>query len=334
MRILHVADRLSDRGGAYRYLAELVATQRARHEVALWVGHISPDVRAPCPVTRVPGLDARARKPVTLPPERHEYDEVHLHNVVNPEALEAFGRLPEPRKRITLQDHRYFCPGRGKLTLDGRVCKDAMESSLCRDCFSDKGYFQEVFALTRERLDALSGFEIEVLSDYMKRELVAVGLPDTRVAVRPPRVALAAGAPSEAMARAVLFVGRLVMAKGVWDAVEAWRRAEVALPLVFVGTGPLRGELERQGFDVLGWVPHDRMPALYESAAAVLMPSRWQEPFGIAGLEAQSLGTPVIAWESGGISEWHRGPRVAWGDVEGMARALRRVVTGPRRAPR
>jgi glycosyltransferase involved in cell wall biosynthesis len=52
------------------------------------------------------------------------------------------------------------------------------------------------------------------------------------------------------------------------------------------------------------------------------MPSRWQEPFGIAGLEALSLGVPVVAWDSGGIREWHPGPLVAWGDVAGLARAL------------
>jgi glycosyltransferase involved in cell wall biosynthesis len=57
------------------------------------------------------------------------------------------------------------------------------------------------------------------------------------------------------------------------------------------------------------------------------MPSRWQEPFGIAGIEAMSFGVPVVAWESGGIGEWHPGPGlVRWGDVAGMARALARAV--------
>ena len=56
------------------------------------------------------------------------------------------------------------------------------------------------------------------------------------------------------------------------------------------------------------------------------MPSRWQEPFGIAGLEALSLGVPVVAWESGGVREWHPGPLAAWGDVAGLASALANAI--------
>jgi glycosyltransferase involved in cell wall biosynthesis len=63
------------------------------------------------------------------------------------------------------------------------------------------------------------------------------------------------------------------------------------------------------------------------------MPSRWQEPFGIVGLEALSFGVPVVAWESGGVREWHPGPGlVEWGDVDGLARALAEAVTRPTRA--
>jgi glycosyltransferase involved in cell wall biosynthesis len=56
------------------------------------------------------------------------------------------------------------------------------------------------------------------------------------------------------------------------------------------------------------------------------MPSRWQEPFGIVGPEALAAGTPVVAWDSGGIREWHQGELVPWGDVVGLARVLRTAV--------
>jgi len=60
---------------------------------------------------------------------------------------------------------------------------------------------------------------------------------------------------------------------------------------------------------------------------ALVMPSRWQEPFGIVGLEALTLGTPVVTWESGGVSEWHPGPGlVEWGDVAALGRALREAA--------
>ncbi len=41
--------------------------------------------------------------------------------------------------------------------------------------------------------------------------------------------------------------------------------------------------------------------------------------------EAVVLGTPVAAWDSGGVREWHPGGEllVPWGDVDGLVGALR-----------
>ena len=119
--------------------------------------------------------------------------------------------------------------------------------------------------------------------------------------------------------------GGLVEAKGIGDAIEAWRRSRSVLPFVVAGTGPLRQEIETTGIEVLGWLDRRRLCAAYRRAAVVVMPSRWQEPFGIVGLEALTLGTPVAAWDSGGVREWHPGGELLapWGDVDALARAIR-----------
>jgi glycosyltransferase involved in cell wall biosynthesis len=87
--------------------------------------------------------------------------------------------------------------------------------------------------------------------------------------------------------------------------------------------------LAEPGVEVLGWVDRDRLSRLYRRARAVVLASRWQEPFGIVGLEAAAFGVPVVAWDSGGIRDWHPRPLVAWGDVDGLACALREVVARP-----
>jgi glycosyltransferase involved in cell wall biosynthesis len=130
----------------------------------------------------------------------------------------------------------------------------------------------------------------------------------------------------------VLFVGRLAEHKGAREAVDAWRRSGVELPLVVAGTGPLREALAAAGAEVLGWLDPPALSRAYRRARAVIQPSRWQEPFGIAGLEALTFGVPVVAWDSGGVAEWHAGAGlVPWGDVDGLAGALRDAVV--RRAP-
>ena len=323
MRVLHVADRLSDRGGADLALLGVLDALSDSRDLHLAVGRDDGGVHPPCPISVVPGLDARTRAGVELDPllTRLRPDLLHVHNVVNPAVLEWAATHDAV---MTVQDHRFFCPGRGKWTSDGRICGDALGREVCAGCFDDRGYFEETLQLTAERLEPLKRMRLTVLSAYMRRELIQVGIPAARITVVRP---VAYGLDHTARANGppcVLFVGRLVEAKGISDAIDAWRRSDLDLPFVVAGTGPLRREVEAEGIEVLGWLDRRRLSAAYRRAAVVVMPSRWQEPFGLVGLEALTLGTPVAAWDSGGVREWHPGGALLarWGDVDGLARAL------------
>ena len=329
MRVLHLTDRLTDRGGAHRHLLSITRALAARgHDVHIAAGAadgLSEDV--PATTHTLPELDSRTPRPVALDPllNRVQPDVLHVHTVVNPAALESAAARGAV---FTVQDHRSFCPSRGKWTASGEVCRVALSPAACAECFHDRAYYEEILALTEARLAAIRKATVLVLSEYMRGELVSAGLAEQRIHVVPPFVDFEEGASvvEPDGPPCVLFVGRLVEAKGPLDAVAAWRQSGGALPLVVAGTGPLREQVEAAGAEVLGWVAHERLPRLLRRARALLMPSRWQEPFGIAGLEALAFGVPVVAWDSGGMREWHRGPLVPWGDVAGLARRLREAV--------
>ena len=125
------------------------------HEVRLAVGSDEGRLRVPCPVEVVTGLEAReaaATPGLDAVVQAFEPDVIHVHTVVNPAALEwaaAHGAL------ITVQDHRYFCPTRGKWTAAGQVCSVPMTPEACPGCFDDEAYFREVYALTAARLAAI-----------------------------------------------------------------------------------------------------------------------------------------------------------------------------------
>ncbi len=348
MRILHLSDRLSARGGADWHLLGVLASLAERgHEQILAVGRDDGSARPECNVRRVTGLDALRGAPVaacldelasSFSPER-----IHIHNAIGPEALDWAAK----RGAIaTVQDHRSFCPARGKLTLTDEPCRQPMSKSLCQSCFGDADYFKAIMQLTEARLAALGEMRaITVLSHYMKAELVTAGLAADQIEViapfvhgleTVPNIETEPRAAADRDAPCVLFAGRLVQTKGVLDAIEAHQLADTGLPLLIAGTGPQRSELERRAqlpnaaHEVLGWVPHDALPGLLGRARALIMPSRWQEPFGIIGLEALHEGVPVAAWDSGGVREWHDDPQllVEWGDVEALAVALREAVAG------
>ena len=107
--------------------------------------------------------------------------------------------------------------------------------------------------------------------------------------------------------RYALVVSALVPYKRIDVAIEACRRAR--LPLKIVGKGPDRARLERAarangpGSDVefLGRVPDDRLRDLYRRAWLTLMTG--EEDFGIAPVEAQACGRPVVALARGGALE-------------------------------
>jgi glycosyltransferase involved in cell wall biosynthesis len=99
-----------------------------------------------------------------------------------------------------------------------------------------------------------------------------------------------------------LIVSALVPYKRIDIAVEAFNTLQI--PLKIVGTGPLRASLARQArsnIEFLGWQDNDRLAELYATCQAFIFPG--EEDFGIAPLEAQASGRPVIAFKRGGLLE-------------------------------
>jgi glycosyltransferase involved in cell wall biosynthesis len=105
--------------------------------------------------------------------------------------------------------------------------------------------------------------------------------------------------------RYALVVSALVPYKRIDTAIQACRLAGV--PLKIVGSGPDRARLERTagagGRDVefLGRVSDERLRELYRRSALTLMTG--EEDFGIAPVESQACGRPVVALARGGALE-------------------------------
>ena len=86
-------------------------------------------------------------------------------------------------------------------------------------------------------------------------------------------------------------------------AAEAAR--ELDRKLVVVGPAKdetLAAELRRRGADVRGYVPKDELVRLYQHAACLVFPSRY-EGFGLPIVEAMACGTPVAAFPDQAMRE-------------------------------
>ena len=349
--------RFSDRGGADRWLLGVLARLQGRVETLLAAGYQDrtlprAEVARVGGWIRVKGLDRRGlgRRGLRGTLARLQQvladispDVVHVNDVTDPDLLDLVAATG--RGVMTVQDHRFFCPGQGKMDRHRRPCDQAM-GDRCLECLEDPSYGPRMLGLTRRRLETLARMErIMVLSGYMAGELATAGLDPHRIVVLPPFVdglgEMAAG--DGARKEHHLLAGRLSTHKGLEVALGAAGRLR-RLPLVVAGDGPLSGLVQQaaaaEGSRVrfAGWADRAELESLLARARSLWLPSLWAEPFGIVGLEALAQGVPVIASRVGGVGDWltqkRHGLLVRPGDEAELARAADRLAADPELAQR
>ncbi len=140
-------------------------------------------------------------------------------------------------------------------------------------------------------------------SNFVKDQLHQYGLPITHVipcAVesRPQRPAL----PQQPL---VVFAGRLVPEKGAHILIQA-SKAFPETKFLIAGDGPQKAALQQaagSNVEFTGHISQTQMESLFNPAWVQVVPSLWDEPFGLTAAEAQMRGTAVIATHSGALPE-------------------------------
>jgi glycosyltransferase involved in cell wall biosynthesis len=133
----------------------------------------------------------------------------------------------------------------------------------------------------------------------------------------------------------VLWLARFSPDKGPDLAVQACRAAGVPLVLAGKCTEPAEQRylddavrpLPRDGVELVLNPDRRRALRLLATARCLIMPIRWDEPFGMVMIEAMASGTPVVALRRGSVPEIVRDGVTGWicDDPAGLPDALRRV---------
>ena len=159
--------------------------------------------------------------------------------------------------------------------------------------------------------------------------------PDPEAALR-ARIALRL--PSAPL---VVYLGRVCVQKGsdlLGPLAEALRGRVPAATVVAAGPADQFGvpgssslveSLGRSGVRCLGAIDEEHIGGLLASAAVVVLPTRRDEMFGMAALEAIACGVPVVASDLGGIPEavGPCGLLFPVGDGDAFVDAVARVLT-------
>ena len=185
---------------------------------------------------------------------------------------------------------------------------------------------------------------VVVITPRLCRLLLSDGVDEDRVHVIPPGVnpSLFDGPFEDPFAGVgrprVLFVGRLAPQKGVRNLVAAAGLLEdMSAQVLLVEDGPERPALEREAERIglgdrlhfLGFVAHDRLPAVLAHADLLVLPSLYEE-LGTVLLEAMQAGLPIVASKTGGIpdviEDGVNGLLVPPGNPEALAHAIDRLL--------
>jgi glycosyltransferase involved in cell wall biosynthesis len=243
----------------------------------------------------------------------HRPDVVHFHNIY---PLLGIGAMREARGAgcgvvRTYHNYRLSCIA-GTHFYRGSICERCAPGrrvpGIVRGCYRGSRLQSAAMAIACEA--EWRSFTEDGLPDvalcqtaFARQRLIAYGAPEDRVVVKPNSVKAHRAAGPEERSGAV-FVGRLSPEKGIAGLAGAW---PCDLPLLtVVGDGPLARRLadcRRANVSMAGAAPRDEARILMSRARVVIVPSLCYEGFPLVIAEAFAVGTPVVCFDHGGLSE-------------------------------
>ena len=225
-------------------------------------------------------------------------DIIVIHNIINPEILQ---KLPSDKTFFFAHDHNIYCRRHHYYTpLNRTNCHRKYNSLICKIC-----------SLGRNKVPPLAEyrkFPALVLSDFMAENLRKNGFE--KVIKLPAFIKPAERKHIFDGTLRILFLGQLIRGKGADLMLKTLAKLHIPFKCTIAGDGKDRVMLEkmvdklklRDKVHFTGFVSEPEK--LWADCDIFFFPIRWQEPFGLVGLEALAHGVPVVAFDLGGVREY------------------------------
>jgi len=282
--------------------------------------------------------------------ETHKPDVVHFHTIMpflSLSVLKAARRKGVPIIQ-TLHNFRWLC-------VEGGFYRHGM---YCNRCTGNTGWNGVRFRCSRGLQASVllflvnvvarkSGFLVSsvskfiAVSDYVKREYVQSGFPESKLVVKNnalPEMGSRFQVHNKSQRTGIAFVGRISTAKGIQ--VIRYLISRIEQPVHIVGNGPELDQLERfceQGSysHVKLWSKqsHEAVLNILSGVCCSVIPSQCGETFSLVASESLALGTPIVGSNIGGVKSMidrsDGGITVDPRDYDGFLGAVKMFLSSP-----
>jgi glycosyltransferase involved in cell wall biosynthesis len=134
----------------------------------------------------------------------------------------------------------------------------------------------------------------------------------------------------------LFWAGRVIDKKGPLEAIKVAHHLKMNLVMAGEVTEMeyfekhIRPHIDGVHIQLAQHENREHIIALYQNAKAAIVPTKWNEPFGLVPVESMACGTPVVSYDRGGVAE-----TIAEGTgflvkeeegVEGLVRRIKQIL--------
>ncbi|MFA6816383.1 MAG: glycosyltransferase family 4 protein [Lentisphaeria bacterium] len=256
-----------------------------------------------------------------------DFELVVIHKCKNLKILRTLVKNCGSHLAAVVHDHDLYCPRKYFYRpFHRRNCSLPYSYLRCGVCSMtisprrySKGIFHELFYKFWLFPKLLKWYRkiptIIVLSEFMRKNLLRNQFSSQQVHVIHPFISVVDDIPKvsekhfkKGAVPTIGFVGQLIRGKGCDLFLRMLQKMKMPYRAVIAGTGNdevlLHHIAEEENLPVkfCGFVKD--VQSFYSQCDFMVLPFRWQEPFGLVGIEAAANHLPVVAYDVGGISEW------------------------------
>jgi len=148
-----------------------------------------------------------------------------------------------------------------------------------------------------------------VLSEFSYQKLIALGIPKSRLILKPNWVNIQNTNKSNSNKKeGYIFIGRLEEQKGIYKLLDIWCKLQSKYVLTIVGGGGNIDELQKKynhkNIVFKNICSYEQTMQLLSKSKYLIQPSLMYETFGLSIIEAFGFGVPVIGFDIGTRSEF------------------------------